>query len=573
MAAAKSWTEEELSELVEVFSILTEEELVEKFGRLFPTIKTKYYRIKKDVIDTEETIAREEDSSYLYIPSNIKKYKNVTNSAKEICRALQSGYFQKIDSYLLCTNKQYKVIPKNDNNQDLVLDFDKADMFSSYLCSSNNIVCVEDTIMIMYYIKKMYITTITYDPQESDKYKILSNGAIKFNTFEETEYLELARTTTIRHNHLNEEEFKKKFPRTFLLLMNLFEENYEYVKIFINNISAIANTRSKLGAITIMKGLQGAGKNQLGEEFLVPLFGKKQVIITDSRRIEANFNSALATAFIVIIDETKNEAGEMNAFSEMIKSISTGEDIMIEKKFMDAKQQKTYFNFFLMSNNNKAGKIDLDDRRHYVFGTVDTIENRAEKILNEDMETYWAKLRSEETDEFLKYLVTLDYKIALARKASLLNQTKVRMILGTGKRYELFFKILQTKKIEFINYLLKEIREANAERDAHNVVIRTAPGARRDLVADFLVKDFINQAIKGAIRKELVVSIFDLFINDEKNWSKSKLKKIANESLDEVKINGYYHYKTSPSEVSFTFEDVENFKLYEELYEDTEEVF
>ncbi|MDP3466443.1 MAG: DUF5906 domain-containing protein, partial [Sulfuricurvum sp.] len=286
--------------------------------------------------------------------------------------------------------------------------------------------------------------------------------------------------------------------------------------------------------------------------------GKDQIVTTDSGRMTANFNASIEKCFIIVLDETKNDSEQMNDLSEKIKSISTISDMLIEKKGIDAVKQETHFTFILFSNNNKAAKIDIDDRRYYIFSTIDAIQTVAKKIMNEDMTTFWANMKELELDSFLKYLATLDYDYEIARKASLLNETKIRMTIGTNKRYEMFFKILQSKKVEFLRFLHDELKSSNEERVIHNDMCDASPlhVKKLEIIDERLIEQFFMQVLKGRVKRELGIIIFDLFMNDSKNWYRAKITKTLNEGFDSVRVHGYNYFRTSSVEANCTLDDI-----------------
>lgn len=556
----KLWSKSEETELLNLFGTLSEDELSKKFDREYSTIKRKFFRLKKSMpAEVEITENNDEDGEEdVYAPERIKKDDKISDEAKAVCRSLKNGYDKKANCYLLSVNGRFQIVSKDNIKEST--DFKGVTEFASYLFSFNNIVTAKDRATIIYHIRGMSMTIITFDPKEPIVYNKLSNGLVLFNTFIETDYLKLSRLTPKenRHKHLSENEFKKRFPRIHILFNNLCEGNFEYSKIVMNNLATIAHLREKIGTIQLYTGIGGAGKGRYVTEILQPFFGGEQIILTDSSRMSATFNATLEKAFIVILDETKNDSEQMNDLSEKLKSISTMAEMLIEKKGVDAVKRVTRFNFILFSNNNKAAKLDIFDRRYYVFLTVDEIETVARKVVCEDMTTFWANMKELELDPFLKYLATLDYDYELARKASLLNATKVRMTIGTNKRYEMFFKILQYKNVEFLRFLHDELKSNNEERIIHNdmcdestIHIRKLP-----IIEDGMVKQFFSQVLQGRLKRELAIMIFDLFMNDSKNWYRAKLTKTLNEGFEPVRVSGYNYFKTSSIEASCTLEDI-----------------
>jgi len=556
----KLWSKREEAELLNLFGKLSENELSKKFDREYSTIKRKFFRLKKSMpAEIEITENHDEDAKEnVYVPERIKQDDKISDEAKAVCRSLKYGYDKKTNCYLLSVNGRFKVVSKNNTNESA--EFKGVTEFASHLFSSNDILTAKDRATIIYHIKGMSMSIIIFDPKEPIVYNKLSNGLVLFNTFIENDYLKLSRLTPKqnRHKHLSENEFKKRFPRVHILFNNLCEGNFEYSKIVMNNLATIAHLREKTGTIQLYTGTGGAGKGMYVTEILKPFFGSDQVLLTDSSRISANFNGSLEKAFIVILDETKNDSEQMNDLSEKLKSISTMSEILIERKGVDAVIRMTYFNFILFSNNNKAAKLDIFDRRYYVFLTVDEIQNVAKKVVCEDMTTFWANMKELESDSFFSYLATLDYDYELARKASLLNATKVRMTIGTNKRYEMFFKILQHKNVEFLRFLHDELKSSNEERIIHNDMCDVSPLhiTKLPIIEDGVIKQFFSQVLKGRLKRELAIMIFDLFMNDSKNWYRAKLTKTLNEGFETVRVNGYNYFRTSSIEASCTLDNI-----------------
>jgi hypothetical protein len=105
-----------------------------------------------------------------------------------------------------------------------------------------------------------------------------------------------------------------------------------------------------------------------------------------------------------------------------------------------------------------------------------------------------------------------------------------------------------------------ELKSSNEERVIHNDTCDASPLhiKKLEIIDDRIIEQFFAQALKGRIKRELGIIIFDLFMNDSKNWYRAKIRKTLKEGFDEVRINGYNYFKTSSVEARCTLEDILN---------------
>lgn len=559
-----TWNQNELESLLVDFKDMSKEDLEVKYGRSFNSIKIQHSRLISEEVDTN--INNRQEHAVEVVNDKI-----VSMQARQVSTYLFHGYDEINDIYLLRTVNGHFIVCKKNEEENLCTEFKNVADFNAYLLNFYNLYSKADIAFIRNMINRMLPTQLVFDPTRSELMYETSHGIRMFNSFRETKYMRISRETiwNNKQEHLSEEQFKQRFPHINAVLMNLIEDNYEYVKVFLDYIAAITHLKKKLGTIIVFRGLQGAGKNAMVENLLQPLFSDEAVKLLDGERIAGKFNKFLEGSFLVVLDEMQHEVAKMNNMSEKIKSISTAKTLEIEKKGIDSQSANTYFNFFMFSNEKKAVKIDIDDRRFYVFATQEKIEDRARKIFNEDLNEFWKNVKAE-VDSFLTYVALLKYNYNNTLEARILNDSKIAMSLGTNTKNKIFFKILEFKKFEYMQWLFKELIEMNAENEFLIEELRERGNIEKARNIMLLnekseINEFFKQCLKGRISTSLMHKVYCFYLSnsiEKEVLNTTRIRNTVKENFPKmVKIMGYHYYSVGmqvdkESHNGYSFEDL-----------------
>lgn len=159
---------------------------------------------------------------------------------------------------------------------------------------------------------------------------------------------------------------------------------------------------NKLGTCLVLIGKEGVGKSILGL-VMKRILGTHHVTASDAHSILSNFNSSLATAMFVQMEEAF-WAGDKRAQGALFHLI-TGETIRLEPKGVDATEIQNYARIMITTNSDWAVPAGLDARRFGVFRVGDAhMQDRP----------YFARLVGQLEDggyeAFLQYLMAYDWK-------------------------------------------------------------------------------------------------------------------------------------------------------------------
>lgn len=181
----------------------------------------------------------------------------------------------------------------------------------------------------------------------------------------------------------------------------LFGDAAEYVKKWL--ACCIQKPREKMPMIVAYSRKEGVGKNLL-QKLITGAIGKQYIkAMTGTKHILGDFNGACEETLITFLNEGK-EDGKSIYDSETFKSVITDLDLLVNRKFKEAKQGCNWSKYIGFTNNKNAFPIAANDRRFI------TCESSCEMVGNR---TYFKKLASlvenpEVQEQYFKYLAQLD---------------------------------------------------------------------------------------------------------------------------------------------------------------------
>lgn len=155
-----------------------------------------------------------------------------------------------------------------------------------------------------------------------------------------------------------------------LVLCDNNEEIYNYLLKYFTNL--LLHPCKKSGALLIIKGNQGSGKNSAFDVFNKFVIGDSIAkTVCNMEQITGRFNGMRQSLIMTVLDEAvdnKNKAA-MNAF----KSLITSDFVTIEHKGKEAFQVRDFNNYVILTNNDFSSFIEESDRRSLCLLTNDSL--------------------------------------------------------------------------------------------------------------------------------------------------------------------------------------------------------
>jgi hypothetical protein len=124
----------------------------------------------------------------------------------------------------------------------------------------------------------------------------------------------------------------------------------------------------KPGVAVVLKGAKGVGKSIVGE-ILRELLKHHTVAVSQPRHLVGNFNSHLARAVLVLVEEAF-WAGDRTA-EGALKDQITGATIRVERKGFDVEELPSFHRYMITGNAEWIVPATHDDRRYAVFDVGD----------------------------------------------------------------------------------------------------------------------------------------------------------------------------------------------------------
>lgn len=143
------------------------------------------------------------------------------------------------------------------------------------------------------------------------------------------------------------------------------EDIYKCVIGWIANI--IKHPGLKNETVSILKGLQGVGKNALYEVLCELMSGYSEKNVIDIPELTGNFNSVVENKMIIVLNEVKNCGDDRMANFNALKSMITDKMIRTNEKNQPRRTAENVANFIFITNNAFPVKIELGDRRYVVL--------------------------------------------------------------------------------------------------------------------------------------------------------------------------------------------------------------
>lgn len=130
----------------------------------------------------------------------------------------------------------------------------------------------------------------------------------------------------------------------------------------------------KCSLIPAVIGEQGTGKGLLFITIMQAVLKNYHLTVENSETITDRFNSHLAFRLLTVLDEASWNGNHKE--SNMLKTITGNEFLMIEEKFGKKVKVKNYSRYALLSNSMKAFAMEASNRRFVPFETNDDYAQR-----------------------------------------------------------------------------------------------------------------------------------------------------------------------------------------------------
>ncbi|KAA6375297.1 MAG: hypothetical protein EZS28_029176 [Streblomastix strix] len=142
------------------------------------------------------------------------------------------------------------------------------------------------------------------------------------------------------------------------------ERVYEYISNWFAFI--VQNVGKKTETATILKGLQGIGKNVFTNALCKLLAGYSSKNIIDIDDFVGKFNTAIENMMLAIANEMKNFGDSRISNMDVLKSIITESSFEINEKYVPKHEVENVVNIMIVTNNIYPLKIENSDRRYAV---------------------------------------------------------------------------------------------------------------------------------------------------------------------------------------------------------------
>ncbi len=177
------------------------------------------------------------------------------------------------------------------------------------------------------------------------------------------------------------------------------KKHYIYLLSWLAHL--VQRPEQKIGVAIILRGLKGTGKgvfmNTIGE-----LFGKHYTLINHQKHLTGAFNAHLADTLLLGGDEI-TWGGDIKGEGPL-KSLITEDQVMLERKGIDAVQIPSFLRLMICTNNDWSVPASADERRYFVLDVSD----KRKKDFGY-FKSIKAQMDNGGKEAFLQYL--LDYQI------------------------------------------------------------------------------------------------------------------------------------------------------------------
>ncbi|QEE44304.1 hypothetical protein FVA81_06595 [Rhizobium sp. WL3] len=126
----------------------------------------------------------------------------------------------------------------------------------------------------------------------------------------------------------------------------------------------VQNPAERRGSCVLLRGDHGVGKSKVFDLFR-KLLGNHTLKIDKSEQLTGNFNAALSGKMFVQMEEAVFAGSKRER--DILKNIITTDEMLIERKFMDAYTEDCFFRIGMTTNAEWAVNMESKERRYLVL--------------------------------------------------------------------------------------------------------------------------------------------------------------------------------------------------------------
>jgi len=210
---------------------------------------------------------------------------------------------------------------------------------------------------------------------------------------------------------------------------------------FINHLAYIFQTQRKTGIAWIFQGTFGTGKGVMWSRIISPLFGEKNCNRSSFYSlVDEKFNGNIQRSLCLLIDEADTEElTKKKKLDQTLKELITEPHITLREMYQTARQEDSFCNLFIFSNEIHSVSVKANDRRFSICPRQET----SIKLSTEEVEGI-----EHELPIFAEYLMAYEYDLKKAR-TPLENQTKQNAIELSMNSHDEAVHALRTGNFSF----------------------------------------------------------------------------------------------------------------------------
>ena len=153
---------------------------------------------------------------------------------------------------------------------------------------------------------------------------------------------------------------------------NICRRDAVYFRFFIAWLAQLVQQpHIKPGTNIVLKGKEGVGKSKVGE-WVVALFGRNAMVVSEALRITGRFNAHLENKLLLMAEEAF-WAGDKSAEGKL-KDLATGMNMSYERKGLDPYEGQNYTRIMIASNEDWVVPASSGGRRWFVLEVGDEHE-------------------------------------------------------------------------------------------------------------------------------------------------------------------------------------------------------
>ena len=180
---------------------------------------------------------------------------------------------------------------------------------------------------------------------------------------------------------------------------------YEYLLNWYSHV--IFKSHRKSEVCILLKGVEGAGKSYIAENFLAEICGEEKVMITGRSDKAFGKFSNLQGKLLCVLNEANGK--ETHDLASILKDCITANKISLEKKGIDIVEVIDYCNFIFTTNGFNSIQMPPNDRRFIAIevddskvGCWDTYFEPLVKAVNDKkiMRKFYEELKERKLDKF-----------------------------------------------------------------------------------------------------------------------------------------------------------------------------